>query len=437
MLVGGCAALLDADHVAHAEPAGSTVDLVVQVAESEQRLHDLGASIQQRQEEVNRAIADVGSARDTAAEAGRRVAESAAAVSSARSAIDEAQRRFDRFAASTYVHGPSASYLAAGSPDDLIAAATAAQALPVAYTQTLTALRRSRTEAANEESAARSAQRESDAAAVEAVQSQADAVAALTSTQRDFAAEHDEVAALTARRDAARTRLAAQPTAGHADWDVVAETDHPAARADQWDTTLPMVPSANVSTDPLAVVNSVLQIASTSAQTTANLGRSFLARLGINLGGVSGADGSGITNGAIPRVYGRQAAEYVIQRATSQIGVSYSWGGGNASGPSRGIDSGSRTVGFDCSGIVLYAFAGVGIKLPHYSGDQYRAGRMVPSSQMRRGDVIFYGPNASQHEALYLGQGMMLEAPFTGSDVHVSPVRTSGMTPYVTRFIEY
>jgi len=79
----------------------------------------------------------------------------------------------------------------------------------------------------------------------------------------------------------------------------------------------------------------------------------------------------------------------------------------------------------------------VGITLPHYSGAQYKAGRMVPASQMRRGDVIFYGPNASQHEALYLGQGLMLEAPFTGSDVHVSPVRTSGMTPYVTRFIEY
>ncbi len=57
---------------------------------------------------------------------------------------------------------------------------------------------------------------------------------------------------------------------------------------------------------------------------------------------------------------------------------------------------------------------------------------------MRRGDLIFYGPNASQHEAMYLGDGMMLEAPYTGSSVKVSPpVRTSGMTPYVTRMIEY
>ena len=102
-----------------------------------------------------------------------------------------------------------------------------------------------------------------------------------------------------------------------------------------------------------------------------------------------------------------------------------------------GIDSGANTVGFDCSGLMLYAFAGVGIKLDHYSGSQYNAGRKIPSSQMRRGDVIFYGPGGSQHVTLYLGNGQMLEAPYTGSQVKVSPVRTSGMTPYVVRYIEY
>jgi cell wall-associated NlpC family hydrolase len=200
--------------------------------------------------------------------------------------------------------------------------------------------------------------------------------------------------------------------------------------------TLPMVPSANVA-DPVVIVNSVLQISSASAQVTADLGRKFLASLGINLGSSVPAADPGITNGRIPRVYGRQASEYVIRRAMSQMGVPYSWGGGNANGPSRGIDQGANTVGFDCSGLILYAFAGVGIKLPHYSGDQYNAGRKIPSSQMRRGDLIFYGPNASQHEAMYLGNGMMLEAPFTGSQVRVAPVRTAGMTPYVTRLIEY
>ena len=92
---------------------------------------------------------------------------------------------------------------------------------------------------------------------------------------------------------------------------------------------------------------------------------------------------------------------------------------------------------FDCSGLILYAFAGVGIKLEHCSGTEYNSGRKIPSSQMQRGDLIFYGPNASQHEAMYLGNEQMIEAPYTGSVVEISPVRTSGMMLYVTRLIEY
>ena len=192
-----------------------------------------------------------------------------------------------------------------------------------------------------------------------------------------------------------------------------------------------MVPSAFASGDPVQIINAVLAIAQNSFQTTQSLGKQFLQKLGI----LKPTD-TGINNGAIPMVYGNQAIEYVIKRGQSQIGVPYSWGGGTASGPSRGIDDGANTVGFDCSGLVMYAFAGAGVKIPHYSGSQYTAGRQVPSAQMRRGDVIFYGPNGSQHEALYLGNGQMLEAPYTGSDVHISAVRTSGMTPYVVRFIE-
>ena len=96
-----------------------------------------------------------------------------------------------------------------------------------------------------------------------------------------------------------------------------------------------------------------------------------------------------------------------------------------------------KVVGFDSSGLIVYAFAGVGILLPHYSGFQYETGRKIPAAQMRRGDVIFYGPGGSQHVTLYLGNGQMLEAPYTGSTVKISPVRTSGMTPYVVRYVEY
>ena len=90
-------------------------------------------------------------------------------------------------------------------------------------------------------------------------------------------------------------------------------------------------------------------------------------------------------------------------------------------------------VGFDSSGLVLYAFAGVGIKLPRSSGEQYKVGQKVLPSQALPGDLIFYGPEGSQSVALFVGNGQMVEA--TDPAVTVSPVRTSGMTPYLTRII--
>src|SRR5665213_2021636 len=60
----------------------------------------------------------------------------------------------------------------------------------------------------------------------------------------------------------------------------------------------------------------------------------------------------------------------VVAAASAQLGAPYSWGGGNAAGPSIGIGTGAKTVGFDCSGLVLYAVAqasGGGIELPHSS----------------------------------------------------------------------
>ncbi|WP_346772758.1 NlpC/P60 family protein [Rhodococcus sp. 14C212] len=140
---------------------------------------------------------------------------------------------------------------------------------------------------------------------------------------------------------------------------------------------------------------------------------------------------------------GTAAVETVIDRAMSQMGVPYAWGGGDENGPTLGIRDGGvadsygdyNKVGFDCSGLMIYAFAGIGISLPHYTGYQYTAGEQVPSAEMRRGDMIFYGPNASQHVGLYLGDGQMIEAPQSGSHVKISPVRWDGMTPYVVRMV--
>jgi peptidoglycan DL-endopeptidase RipA len=440
------ALLLATPGLARAEPENpdTVAQLIAAVADANQKLQDLGAAVQMRQESVNKAIGDVQSARDAADAARHDVQASQQGVKDANAAIAAAQQRFDSFAAATYVNGPSGSYLTAANPDDMIATATAGQTVAASSQQVMTDLQRARIEQANKESAARAAQQNADQAAADAQRSQDDAVAALTAAQREFGTQRAEIDRLVAERNAAAARLdtaraTISKTAATGDrWEQGATGGPPPAAdrrqwdATQWDPTLPAVPSAFVSGDPIAIINSLLGISATSSQVTANLGRNFLQQMGI----LRPAD-TGITNGRIPRVYGRQATEYVIRRGLSQLGVPYSWGGGNAAGPSNGIDDGAGTVGFDCSGLMLYMFAGVGIKLAHYSGTQYNSGRHVPSSEMRRGDMIFYGPGGSQHVTMYLGDGQMLEAPYTGSTVKISPVRTSGMTPYVTRMIEW
>lgn len=164
----------------------------------------------------------------------------------------------------------------------------------------------------------------------------------------------------------------------------------------------------------------------------------------------------------------QQAIQYVIQRALAQRGVPYSYGGGNTDGPTAGTGSAPepeptpapaapvaglgglpifgqqpvaapvapapRVVGFDSSGLVQYAFGGVGIKLPRSSGEQYKVGRKVLPSQALPGDLIFFGPDGTQSVALFIGNGQMVEA--TPPAVTVSPVRTDSMTPYLTRIIE-
>ncbi|WIM88686.1 NlpC/P60 family peptidoglycan endopeptidase RipA [Candidatus Mycobacterium wuenschmannii] len=446
------ALLLGTPGLAKADP-DSMAKLIAEVAQANQRLENLNAQIQTEEESVNKAVVDVENARDNAATAQHDVETSQASVKDADAAIAAAQKRFDRFAVASYVNGPSDSYLTARTPEDMIATAAAGQALATSSRQVMDNLQRARTEQLNKESSARLAKQKADKAVSDAQSSQNTAVAALVDVHRKFGEQQQEVTRLADERNAAQSRLdaarnwtasAGGPDAGQRAasspgdrWDPAApgSPEKPQGHGGNWDgawdPTLPMVPSANVPGDPVAVLNKVLGTMSTSSEVTSNMGRSFLQQLGL------APTPTGFTNGKIPRVYGRQASEYVIRRAGSQIGVPYSWGGGTAAGPGKGIGSGSGTTGFDCSGLILYAFAGVGIKLPHYSGAQYDLGRKIPASQMRRGDVIFYGPGGSQHVTLYLGQGQMLEAPDVGLKVRIAPVRTSGMTPYVIRYIEY
>ncbi len=144
---------------------------------------------------------------------------------------------------------------------------------------------------------------------------------------------------------------------------------------------------------------------------------------------VAGADPSG------PTLVGyQQSANYAIQRALSQRNVPYLYGGGNSAGPTRGTGLNANIVGFDASGLIQYAYAGTGVKMPRTSAEQCNVGRKVTPAQARPGDLLCYGPGGAQSVAMYLGNNQMIEA--TEPAVTVSPARTSGMVPYLTRILE-
>ncbi|WP_432105881.1 C40 family peptidase [Streptomyces sp. bgisy091] len=119
-----------------------------------------------------------------------------------------------------------------------------------------------------------------------------------------------------------------------------------------------------------------------------------------------------------------------VNAAEAQLGTPYSWGGGNANGPSKGSCcspngiSGASTTGFDCSGLVLYAYAEAGIHLPRTAAAQYAESEPVGPGEMRPGDLVFYGTSAASihHVGIYVGDGWIINAPRPGAEVRYDPM---------------
>lgn len=121
-------------------------------------------------------------------------------------------------------------------------------------------------------------------------------------------------------------------------------------------------------------------------------------------------------------------AAKAIRTALSQLGLPYVWAGGDANGPTTGAGE-TGEIGFDCSGLMIYAYAQIGVQLTHYSGAQSTSGPQKPFSQALPGDLLFWGGSSIHHVAMYLGvfdgTPYMVEAPQRNTPVRVSPVRVS------------
>ena len=115
----------------------------------------------------------------------------------------------------------------------------------------------------------------------------------------------------------------------------------------------------------------------------------------------------------------KAGVDAVIAFARAQLGEPYQWA---ADGP----DS------WDCSGLTMVAWAQAGVRLSHYTGSQYKQTARVPVDQLKPGDLVFFGPSVAgiHHVGLFIGNGQMIHAPYTGTVVKIASIWRSDLIPY-------
>jgi len=372
--------------------------LTTQLSALDDRAAAIALELSARQEQANRALVDLQDAR-TAADAASAAAATAKQATTAAAADVEALRaRVDEFVSARYQQGldigPLGLLTAPGGPQEVLDRSAFADLVADQQQQVLDSLHRALVARVNADSLARKAEDDARAAAERAKQASEAAAATVANVQAKAVAQAALLAQVRAQREQVNAQLAA---AISSDADLRAQRD----RFVSWQEQV---------------------AAAERAQAQAAAGR---------------VGGGGIVRGA-------GAVRRVIDRAMSQLGVQYAWGGGNGRGPTLGVRDGGvadafgdfRRVGFDCSGLMIYAFAGAGLSLPHYSGYQYSSGRQVPVGARQPGDMLFFANDGViGHVALYVGNGMMIEAPYSGSAVRLVPMRTAGLMPFVTRML--
>lgn len=126
-------------------------------------------------------------------------------------------------------------------------------------------------------------------------------------------------------------------------------------------------------------------------------------------GGGPGADAPEAFPGGAP---GSGQGATAVQAALTQVGAPYSWGG-------------AAPGGFDCSGLVMWAFQQAGIALPHSSQALAHGGQPVALSDLQPGDVLTFYSDAS-HAGIYVGDGLMVHSSTYGQPVRVVPMTSSG-----------
>lgn len=115
------------------------------------------------------------------------------------------------------------------------------------------------------------------------------------------------------------------------------------------------------------------------------------------------------TGGSLGASGGGSVGARAVRMAMKQLGQPYVWGG-----ESR------KEGGFDCSGLVQWAYGAIGVKLPRTAAQQGGSGKRIAYGQLRKGDLLV--ENNGDHVVMYAGNGRVIQAPHTGEKVQISPL---------------
>ncbi len=475
----------------------STAELVAAVARAQANVDELTLGLGDLQESVNRALVDLRDAQARAEQARRGAENADERLKASEEAVAKAREELSNITRSQYRGAGQSSVLNSLSSGigqrEVLERSQFLKQRSKEKQDALEAVERARAEAANEASVAREAAQLAETAADDAANAETNARQLLEDNAQALNERNAALAEAQAALDAAEGELGEvrpgvekqeAPTyeAPEVDQEIVDEvTERVAEIAPEAPAPEPEVIAQAVAAAQIASPDNAVEEASNIAASAALVGSTqtphatfadpyaggtamsssselleifsaFAGGLQTGLG-VSDTAGQSISDSLSELLPAVETAESIteeiqqavapansgsvetaIARAMSVVGTPYVWGGGDANGPTTGVNGGS-VKGFDCSGLVLYAFAGAGVSLPHYTGYQYQRGTQIDTSQAQRGDLLFWGPGGSQHVAIYLGDGTMIEAPQAGQNVSVVPVRWANMSPKAVRLL--
>lgn len=388
-----------ADAMANKDAAAGNVGaLSARLAQMQNQIDSLNDDAQLKQELYNKAIIDLQASQDAAAAA-------QAAVGAAQGAVEAAQQRFNQFARASYmagsVGGTGGSLLTSPDPSSVLDLADVRSYASSNQLDAISALNKATVEKSNSDAVARDAVNQQIAMKAAADAAMQQAVTALNGAVVQKQSLDGQMVLIQQQLAAAQIALTGL-------------SDQRAAY-EKWQ------------------VDEAARVAAEQARQAAEAAAALAA---VKSGSSNVAQEVPATPiGSWTPALGQQA----VAAARGWIGQAYSWAGGNINGPTYGVNSpgtdgynDSTVYGFDCSGLMLYAwYQAAGLRMPHYAASQYGYGSVHPSnSSLVAGDLLFYSTNGRvagiHHVAMYVGGGQMIEAPNSGATVRVTSVRLGG-----------